>query len=201
MPSIDIDQELASAAMAGDLGKVSELLAQGADPISESSRALRWAAMHGHAECVRLLLPVSDAKANESEALRAAAINGHAECVRLLLPASDPKAKKSAALRWAGINGHADCARLLLAASGPLGEIEGLLKDILFAGQAKVAALLVEEDPGVLEGVDLSKCLAEAHKKGRADLAAYLSSIMEQRALGGVDPDAAACGRRPHARL
>ena len=39
--------------------------------------------------------------------------------------------------------------------------------------------------------VDLSKCLADAHKKGHGDLAAYLSSIMEQRALGGVAQNAA----------
>ena len=70
MPQRKIDQELVSAARAGIAGRVSELLARGADPRSCKSAALRVAAYSGHEECVRLLLPMSDPGECESYALR-----------------------------------------------------------------------------------------------------------------------------------
>ena len=201
MPSRMIDQELLNAAQAGDAAKVSELLACGADPRSENYWALRVAADLGYSECVRLLLPASDPKAGESNALRVAAWNGHAECVRMLLPGSDAKAAGSAALRWAAKNGHAECVRLLMTASGPLRAIDGLLEQVIEGGSAKVAALVIAEEPRLLEGVDFSKCIAEALENSHGDLASYLSSIIEQRELVGVAPNAAACGGHRHARL
>ena len=47
MPQRDIDQELADAAQAGAAANVSALLAEGADPMRESSSALRGAAKMG----------------------------------------------------------------------------------------------------------------------------------------------------------
>ena len=98
---------------------IEELIAEGADPKADSSRALRWAAENGHTECVKLLIPVSDPKAGNSYALRKAAENGHTECVRLLIPVSDPKADNSYALRWAARNGHTECVKLLIPVSDP----------------------------------------------------------------------------------
>ena len=152
-------------------------------PKAEESEALRWAVENGHEECVRLLLPASDPKAAESEALRRAAWNGHEECVRLLLPMSDAKANGSEALRGAAGNGHAECVKLL-AALGSRHELKKALEEAMDEGESKIAALLIEQEPGCVDGVDLSKCLAAAHKKGHADLAAFLSSIIEQRELG-----------------
>jgi hypothetical protein len=62
---------------------------------SAKQAALFLAAGEGHAACVELLLPLSDARAKNDSgetALMRAAANGHAECVRLLLPVSDPLA-------------------------------------------------------------------------------------------------------------
>ena len=170
------------------------------DPMEQESGALRWAAMHGHAECVRLLLPVSDPKARESEALRYAAENGHEECLRLLLPVSNQKALKFLALRSSARNGHAECVKLL-AVSGPRLEIKRALKEAMAKGDSKIAALLIGEAAELIDEMDLSKCLAAAVKKKHGDLASYLSSIIEQRELVGVAPGAAACGGRRHARL
>ena len=83
--------------------------------------------------------------------------------------------------------------------SSPLVEIYGLLAVAMVAGQAKVAALLIEAEPRLLDGVNLPKCLAEALENSYGDLASYLSSIIDQRELVDVAPDASACGG--HARL
>ena len=217
MPQSSTDQELESVARAGAAAKVSALLAAGADPMRESSSALRWAAYKGHEECVRLLLPLSDAKAERSQAhwlaaqnghvecvellipvydkaerssaMRAAAYYGHVGCVRLLLPVSDAKAHRSKALRWAADDGHVECVRLLMTASGPLKEIYGLLEDVIKAGNAELAALLIAEEPRLLDGVDLSQCLAAALESGHVDMAGFMSSIIEQREILKVVPE------------
>ena len=201
MPHRDMDQELVSAARAGRAGKVSELLACGANPRKKKSNALRWAALYGHVECVRLLLPTSDPMAEDSYALRGASQNGHAECAKMLLTVSDAKAKDCHAIQLAARNAHADCVRMLLPVSSPLCEIGGFLEEVFESGHENVAALLIEEEPKLLDGVDLSECLAAARKRGHHDLAAYVSSIMDQKALVDVAPDASACGGRRHARL
>jgi ankyrin repeat protein len=87
--------------------------------------ALTLAARGGHAECVRILLPLSLAKASAAAekgggtALMAAARGGHAECVRILLEAADPNHEGAGvddgrtALSLAIEGGHAECAALL----------------------------------------------------------------------------------------
>ena len=183
MSSINVDQELIEATEAGDAAKVSELLVHGANPRSRKPGALQWAASNGLVEGLRRLLPVSDAKADDSFALWSAAKYGHAECVKLLLPVSDPKAGESYALRMAASMGHEECVRLLLPVSGPLCEIEGVLGAVLEAGRATVAALLIEEEPRLLDGVDLLKCLAAALENDHLDMAALLSSIIDKKEL------------------
>jgi hypothetical protein len=59
------------------------------DPLAQDSSALTWAAQCGHADCVRLLLPVSEQAAQDCFALRKALIQGHGACVDLLLPSVD----------------------------------------------------------------------------------------------------------------
>ena len=159
------------------------------DAKAEDSWPLLLAAGNGHVECLRVLLPVSDPMADGSLALRDAARNGHEECVRLLLPGSDPKAGDFRALRAAAHYGRVGCVRLLLAASSPLCEIGGLLEKVIESGQAKMAALLIGEEPRLLDGVDLSKCLAAAREKDHMDMAALLWSIIEQKELLAVEQD------------
>ena len=84
--------------------------------------ALMQAAFYGHAECVKLLLPVSDARSTggvcAETALMLAASEGHADCVALLLPASDPKFRDrhtdSTALIKAAQDNHLAAVRALL---------------------------------------------------------------------------------------
>ncbi len=58
-----LDEVLSSAARNGDREGVRKALADGADPKADVSLALRMASEYGHADCVRLLIPVSDLKA------------------------------------------------------------------------------------------------------------------------------------------
>ena len=181
-PQADEWYALRAAAHAGHVECVRLLLPM-SDAKARDSQALRYAAHYGHVECVRMLLPASDAKAGESLALRLAALNGHAECVRLLLPVSDAKANDSEALRWAARNGHAECVKLLLAHSLPLVDIGGVLREVMTAGHARVASRLIEEEPRLLDGMDLSKCLVVALENGQEDMAGLLSSIIDKREL------------------
>ncbi len=86
---IDLDRAFCRATTRGNLAQVAGFLAMGVDPKYGDSWALQEAAMLGHTEIVKLLLPLSDPKANASWALRVAAEQGHLEIVRLLLPLSD----------------------------------------------------------------------------------------------------------------
>ena len=166
------------------LAECLRLLLPVSDAKAHDSAALWWAAQQGRVECLKMLLPVSDPKAGNSRALGSAGLHGHAECVRLLLPVSDAAANDSAAIRGAARFGHVECVRLL-AASRPLAEIDGLLEDVIKAGGARMAALLIEEEPRLLDGVNLSKCLAAAIENERGEMASYLSSLIDKKELLG----------------
>jgi len=86
---------------------------------SEFDLALRLAAEHGHTECVRLLIPVSNPKDQYSSALQLAARHGHTQCMELLIPVSNPKEHNSYALQEASSNGHLACVELLYPVSEP----------------------------------------------------------------------------------
>ena len=122
---------------------VRELLAEGADPKVDDSRALWWAAVRGHADCVELLIPVSDPTAGGSCALHSAAHNGHADCVELLIPVCDPKAGGSYALWCAAVHGHTDCVELLIPVSDPK-DFGSALSRAAWSGQTDCVKLLEE---------------------------------------------------------
>jgi hypothetical protein len=107
------------AARWGALSALAQALDGGADALAGDSEALGVAALNGHVDCVRLLIPASDAKARQSYALRWAAHEGRRDCVELLIPASDPLARDSYALRMAAQHGHAECVKLLIEVSAP----------------------------------------------------------------------------------
>ena len=90
---------------------------------SEFDLALRLAAEHGHTECVRLLIPVSNPKANKSSSLWMAAEMGHLEIVKLLIPCSDPLALNSYALQVAVLEKRADCVEVLYPHSDPVAAV------------------------------------------------------------------------------
>ena len=167
MPPSDIDQSLSMRPWPERRPKCRRFLRKELTPCAKAHARFEGRLKNGHAECVRLILSVSDPKADESYALRAAAHYGHVECVRRL------------------------------PVSGPLGEIDGLLEKVLESGHANVAALLIEQEPRLLDGVDLSKGHAAALERGHGDVASYLSSLMDQRELGASRRMRRGAGREP----
>lgn len=201
---------LVRASQRGELENLAELLAQGADPKHERSRALRmaasaghaecvvallplsdpsdgaalcWAASAGHLECVKVLLPVSNPSAHGSQALLVAAQNGHAECVKLLIPVSVPKKDQSHPLRTASRNGHVECVRHLLPVSDSLFEHPELAHGALIGGQAQAMALMFEYEPRLSQRIDLSEALLSSTAAGHGDMAGLLASIIEKKEL------------------
>lgn len=106
---------LRDAAIRGDVGRLKEFIPQ--SNITSNTNALVWAAQRGNADCVELLIPVSNPLWENSEALNRAAMYGHTECVRLLIPVSEPKAGNSYALQCASIRSHRDVVELLIPVS------------------------------------------------------------------------------------
>lgn len=64
------------------------------------------AALHGDAQRLEELIPISNPKAHASEALQLAAEGGFVECVRRLIPVSDPTAAGNNPLFGAALFGH-----------------------------------------------------------------------------------------------
>ena len=73
-----------------------------------------------------------------------------------------PKADEWHALRRAARKGHVEFVKLLTAASKPLVEVRGLVAVAMKSGSAEVVAMLIGEEPEVLDGTNLSQCLATA---------------------------------------
>ena len=123
------DQSLLEVSEGGDAEGVKRLLKAGANPLAKDGggmTALMRAAQGCSAECVRELLPVSDALAVNNDgytALMRAAYSGSAECVRELLPVSGALAVNNdgwSALMWAALSCSAECVRELLPESEAL---------------------------------------------------------------------------------
>ncbi|PRZ56421.1 ankyrin repeat protein [Paraburkholderia fungorum] len=114
---------LIRAAAAGRSRDVDRLLAlPDVDPEAVDEwgfTALSAAAMHGHARCVKRLLPRCDANriVSGATALHDAAMQGHAACVRLLISVSDANATIGPGLTplmLATMENRAQCVELLL---------------------------------------------------------------------------------------
>jgi len=125
-----LDHELMKTAGEGDLARLKELLALGADPRAAEPEWPRNTALcaatladeNDAAACVALLLPLSDAnhKGPNGTALCSAASQGDAESVRLLIPASDASLLDEdghTALMGAILAGSVECVRLLIPVS------------------------------------------------------------------------------------
>lgn len=108
----DINNELGSAAFAGDVKLVKLLLDdERAYPAADS---IRYAAKNGHADVVELLLADgrADPCANSNMAIWLAAYNGHTDVVKLLL--ADGRANPTAAaIQVATENRHFEVVELL----------------------------------------------------------------------------------------
>lgn len=163
---------LISHAKAGDARAVASLLALGVNPRGRESAALFEAAENGHADCVEILIPVSDPMAVNSRALRHAARAGHAAVVQLLMAVSDAKADHSRALAWAAQEGRVECLRLLIPASDPAAEDFRALRFAASGGHAECVELLI---PFSHEGAEaIGESLVSAAYYGHAECAKAL---------------------------
>lgn len=203
MPTIqhDLDQDLIDSANSEDSpAVVAFLIAQGADPKAQRSHALLRAAINGHVETVKLLIPLSDPRAGSSSPLRMAAASGRADCVRLLIPVSNPKDVNSGALAWAAANGHAECAKLLIPVSTPLTQNPQALNLAIAGGHAQVASIMLLDDPPLLESLRASGRLSihrdAAVGNGHLGLAALLDSIIDLGEICSAAGDCKPCRPR-----
>lgn len=105
------------------------------------------AAMRGHAECVKLLAPISNAMASESRALVYAATHGHAERVAHLIPFCSSKADNSVALLWAGGNDSHECFKLIIPISEPLIDLAAVLGEAIDFGHADIVSFMLAHEP------------------------------------------------------
>lgn len=109
-------ERLSRAAELGQADRVLELLSMGDDPGQDDFKPLRLASIHGHAACVRALIPVSDMGPQAFHPLVIAASQGHAECAKLLLEASRPHlAPCILAVRSAILNRRDACVEVFLS--------------------------------------------------------------------------------------
>lgn len=159
-----------------------KLLIPVSEPKARDSEALVSAARNNRAECIKLLIPVSDPKSDNSRALAAAAMFGSAECVKLLLPVSDPK-HNSRALQGAIDHTNTECVKLLIPVSGPLLKRKKIRTLTLSLGHVDILSLLLAFEPLLLTGLDLPRCRDASTAKGHVEMAALLSSIIEQQDL------------------
>jgi len=87
-----LNRELLNAADKGDAAAVAALLAQGADPkiaLNDETTPLVRAVSSGNAECVKVLIPVSDIGAHKNAALFECIHKRNLELAKLILPHCD----------------------------------------------------------------------------------------------------------------
>jgi len=204
---------------AAELARV--LLDCGADPKEidcdfddgTEKTALMAAAESGHADCVALLLPLSDAGAADEHgqtALMAAAKNENHECARLLIPQSDANARDFAgrtALSWAAEKKNGvECVKALMPAS-----------DFAVADNAGLDAFWWALEMGAIKCADAlsplvgSERLAEQLSRMPADAMPAAHARLEREALAAVEkkagasafeePSLSAAERKPASRI
>ncbi len=139
----NLDSALVKAAESGSPDAVARFLDQGADPMANGAFALRVAAMHGHTQVVKLLLPSCAPSMVAVMALNDAARYGHIEVAKLLLPVSNPKAYGSLPLRSASESGHLEIVKLLLPLSCPKSRSSWALRLAADYGHLEIAKVLL----------------------------------------------------------
>lgn len=167
---VDCNNELIGAARKGDMEGVMSAINRGADVNATGENdwnAVMYAALYGHADCLRVLLDAgADANAvdNRGEtAVACAAYAGHEDCLLLLIGAgADINAAdvdgQTAAL-CAVRKDHADCVRLLIIAGADVNAADksGLTVAMYASwnGYADILRLLIERAADV-DAADIS---------------------------------------------
>lgn len=91
--------------------------------------------------CERLSTLLHGVSLPNDYALGLAAIGGHVECVKLLIPVSTIDVKKTMAFRWAAQNNHVECAKELLAYSTVSSRTKALKAAVVFQNQDMIDLL------------------------------------------------------------
>ena len=126
---MNYDDDFVSLAHAEDLDTMKKILGfVGADGIE---RAVRVATEYGYSEIVEFL--VCNATLPQSQnLLNQAVYHGHLECVKWMLSVSDPKANNSNPLQVAVVQGHMDIFELLYPVSEAEVALSSLQKHSMF---------------------------------------------------------------------
>ena len=118
-----LDTDLLDSARLGSKDGLLSALKKGANPNYKSHKeqtALHYAAMNGHLDCVRILIPLSTPDAPDAYGrtpIHRATENGYFQCVVCLLTVSNTHIKDAndwSLLHWAARYGHTECVSLLL---------------------------------------------------------------------------------------
>lgn len=136
---------LIEAARRGDAPTVRALLLRSEVRARTSSAlALTMAAMNGHVECVKLLLPVSNPKQYATRALEMAVEGRHAQCVEVLLQATNALAPTVVTRCVHSCLKHNDatCAGVLAVHCGPLAVDTWILDDTVRWNHAQALAAI-----------------------------------------------------------
>lgn len=182
--------ELRHSSSKGDrAGLASLLLLNASMPSFYAAAAIHAAAAKGHAECVKILVPLAGPSCEKNSlALLAAAHNGHLECINVLIDsqwaAGPPSAfgydnLMSGCLCEAARNGHAECVSLFMPLVSELRHGEKV-------------ALYDAIDHGVaMASHDLSlRYVAQARldpsNKNHRHISQFLHSIEESRSLSEI---------------
>lgn len=101
--------------------------------------AINDAAAGGDQDQLKKLL--EGVRLTDDYALGLAAIGGHVECVKLLIPVSTIHIKKTMAFRWAAQNNHVECVKELLAYSTVSSRTKALKAAVVFQNQDMIDLL------------------------------------------------------------
>ena len=141
------NDELIKSAEQGNLAKVKECLANGADVNADDGRALRYASNNGHFEIVKYLVK-NGADVKNSGALRGASEYGHFEMVKYLV---ENGANMNNGLSGASRNGHFEIVKYLVE-NGADVKNSGALRGASEYGHFEIVKYLVANGANVNVG-------------------------------------------------
>jgi len=175
---------------------------------------LTWAARHGQAEGVRLLIEagasVGATTGGGASALHIACQEGHVECVQLLREAGAAVNQANddgrTPLYAACLNGHLECVRLLLEASAAVNQanVNGFTPLYMACGKGhlEIAQLLLEVGAAVGQAMNNGATpLLIACQEGHLEVAKLLSSYGASRAATPFGTPEEVANRHGHADL
>lgn len=187
--------ELRHCSAKGDrAGLASLLLLNASMPSFYAAAAIHAAAAKGHAECVKILIPLAGPFCEKNSlALLAAARNGHLKCIKVLIDsqwaAGPPSASgydnlMSGCLCEAARNGHAECVSLFMPLVSALRRSKNVaLYEAIDNGHAAVVEAMASHDLSLLY---VAQARLDPSNKNHRHISQFLRSIEESRSLSEI---------------